>query len=172
MTDAPVRTKVRRGEEWLGLQEWLIRQHGSGPVEAVAFEGADHAEPSPEVLEAIATARAVIVGPSNPVISIGPILALPGLRDALAATPAAVVSVSPIVGGVVLKGPTATCMQAVGGETTNRGVADYYGDLLGGMVADLDVPSLVTLVMNVELAEPATRKAVAERALGFAEALA
>jgi LPPG:FO 2-phospho-L-lactate transferase len=94
------------------------------------------------------------------------------MRDALVAAPCAIVAVSPIVRGAVLKGPTATCMAAVGGEATNGGVAAVYSDLLDGMVADLDVPGLPTLVMDVELGDPPSRRAVAERALGFADALA
>jgi LPPG:FO 2-phospho-L-lactate transferase len=172
MTDAPVRTRVRRGEEWIGLQEWLIRQHGSAPLEAVSFEGAAAAAPTPEVLEAIATARAVVIGPSNPVISIGPILALPGLREALVAAPAAVVAVSPIVKGAVLKGPTAACLEAVGGEATNHGVASHYAGLLDGIVADVDVPWLPTLVADVDLSGTAERRRVAGLTLGFATALA
>jgi LPPG:FO 2-phospho-L-lactate transferase len=171
MTDAPVRTQVRRGNEWLSLQEWLIRQHGSAPVEAIWFEGATDARATPEVLEAIASARAIIIGPSNPVISIGPILALPGLRRALVSAPAPVIAVSPIVHGAVLKGPTAACLEVVGQEATNDGVASYYARLLDGIVADIDVPWLPTLITDVMLSTPDERRRVAELTLGFAAAL-
>jgi len=96
-TDDPVRTHVRADGRWWPLQDFLIRHGGRGPVEAVEFRGADVATPAPEVLDALATARAIVIGPSNPVISIGPVLAVPGLREALAAAPAPVVAVSPIV---------------------------------------------------------------------------
>ena len=84
----------------------MIKAGGEGPVEDVDFRGARAAPPSPEVLEAIASARAILIGPSNPIISIGPILALPGMREALIGSPAPVVAVSPLVGGRVVKGPT------------------------------------------------------------------
>src|SRR5690242_8268444 len=103
-TDDPVRTQVRTRGAWHDFQAFMIRERAAGPVEDVAFRGAEAARPAPEALEAIRTARAVVVGPSNPVISIGPILAVPGIRDAIAATRAPVVAVSPLVGGAVLKG--------------------------------------------------------------------
>jgi LPPG:FO 2-phospho-L-lactate transferase len=101
MSDDPVRTRVRYRDAWWPFQEYMIRAGARGPVEGVEIDGAGTAKATPEVLEAISTARAIVIGPSNPVISIGPILALAGVRDALRAAPAAVVAVSPIVGGRV-----------------------------------------------------------------------
>ena len=86
MSDRPVRTRVLADDRWWGLQEFLIRNRGEGEIGAVEFRGAAAAAPTPEVLAAIADARAIIIGPSNPIISIGPILALPGLREALIAS--------------------------------------------------------------------------------------
>src|SRR5205085_1750767 len=106
MADSPVRTWVRARGTWHPFQAFMIREGARGPVEGVEFRGAAEAVAPPEALEAIAAARAVVVGPSNPVISIGPILAVPAVRAALAATAAPVVAVSPLVGGRVLKGPT------------------------------------------------------------------
>jgi LPPG:FO 2-phospho-L-lactate transferase len=118
MCDEPVRTRVRaRGREW-PFQEWMIRGGGEGPVEDVAFEGIEAAHPTPEVLDALARARAIVIGPSNPVVSIEPILSVPGMREALLASPAPVVAVSPIVGGAVLKGPTAACLAWAGSTAT------------------------------------------------------
>ena len=86
MSDAPVRTQVKVRGGWCAFQAFMIRERAAGPIEEVAFRGASDAAPSPEVLAALAAARAVIIGPSNPVISIGPMLAMPELRAALAAT--------------------------------------------------------------------------------------
>ena len=82
-TDDPVRTHVRAAGRWWPFQEFMIRHGAQGPVEGVEFRGAAEAAPAPEVLDALATARAIVIGPSNPVISIGPMLAVPGLREAL-----------------------------------------------------------------------------------------
>ena len=105
--DAPVRTWIRSRRAWHGFQEWMIRERAAGPVEDVAYRGAEDAAPSAAVLDALAGARAVDRrAVSNPVISIGPILAVPGLRAALRDSGAPVVAVSPLVGGRSVKGPT------------------------------------------------------------------
>ncbi len=136
MSDDSVRTRVQAAHRWWPFQEFMIRHGAQGPVEGVAFGGIEGAAPTPEVLEAIATARVVILGPSNPVISVRPILDLPGLSEALAATAAPVVAVSPIVGGEVLKGPTRAFLEFAGVRVDAAGIADYYGELLDGMVCD------------------------------------
>jgi LPPG:FO 2-phospho-L-lactate transferase len=102
----------------------------------VQLEGIEAAEPTPEVLEAIRVAEAIVLGPSNPVISIGPILAVPGMREAIAASPAPVVAVSPYVAGQVVKGPTDRFMEGIGRPTTAAGVASLYTGLIDGMVVD------------------------------------
>jgi LPPG:FO 2-phospho-L-lactate transferase len=174
MSDDPVRTSVRARGTWFGLQEFLIQEQGRGPIEEVALAGLADARPTAAVLEAIASAEAIVVGPSNPIISVGPILALTGVREALAASPAPVVAVSPIVGGAVLKGPTAAFLAAVGQEATSAGVAAHYGDLLDGFVCDehLDDPDVPLLVTDVDLATPAARERVARAVLDFARSLA
>ena len=96
-SDDPVRTHVKADGRWWPFQEFMIRHRAQGPVEDVEFRGAADAAATPEVLDALAGARAIVIGPSNPVISIGPMLAVPGLRDALAAAEAPVVAVSPLV---------------------------------------------------------------------------
>jgi LPPG:FO 2-phospho-L-lactate transferase len=172
MTDHPVRTRVRAGGRWWPFQEFMIRRRGEGPVEGVELDGAAAAVAPPEALEAIAAARAIVVGPSNPVISIGPILAVPGLREALRAAPAPVVAVSPIVDGQVLKGPTAAFLEHAGQTMDAAGIAATYGDLLDGIVTDeridLAIPALVTDTM---MGDPATRERVARETLDFALAL-
>jgi LPPG:FO 2-phospho-L-lactate transferase len=173
MSDAPVRTRVRAGGAWWPFQEFMIRRRGEGPVEDVALDGVSEAAPSPEALEAIAGARAIVVGPSNPVISIGPILAVPGMREALAAAAAPVVAVSPIVDGQVLKGPTAAFLAWAGQTMDARGIAATYAGVIDGIVCDeraeLDVPSLVTSTL---MDDAAARERVARETLDFALALA
>jgi LPPG:FO 2-phospho-L-lactate transferase len=173
MSDDPVRTHVRAGGRWWPFQEFMIRRGGEGPVEEVRLEGVEAAAPSPEVLAAIAGARAIVIGPSNPVISIGPILAVPGMRDALAASPAPVVAVSPIVDGEVLKGPTAAFLAWAGQTMDAPGIAAAYAGVIDGLVTDeraeLAVPSLVTSTL---MTGAAGRRRVAREAHDFALALA
>jgi len=171
MSDQPVRTRVLSGERWWGLQEFLIRNRGAGEIADVDFRGARSASPAPEVLEAIAGARAIVIGPSNPVISIGPILALYGLREALAATPAPVVAVSPIVAGEVLKGPTAAFLRGAGVPVSGAGVAELYSGLIDGLVADERVEGLPVLETDVRLDTVPARARVARETLDFALAL-
>jgi LPPG:FO 2-phospho-L-lactate transferase len=171
MCDEPVRTRVRaHGRDW-PFQEFMILGRGEGPIEEVAFEGVQHARPTPEVLDALARARAIVVGPSNPVVSIGPILAVPGMREALRSAPAPVVAVSPIVGGAVLKGPTVACLAWASRPASAAGVAALYGDVLDGIVADEECGSLPTLRTDVLMADAAGRARLAGEALRFAEAL-
>jgi LPPG:FO 2-phospho-L-lactate transferase len=136
MSDSPVRTKVLTAAGRRDLQEYLIVDRGEPAVVGVELEGIESAEPSREVLAALHAAEAIVIGPSNPVISIGPILAVPGLRDAIAASPAPVVAVSPYVAGAVVKGPTDRFMEAIGRPTTAAGVASLYAGLIDGMVVD------------------------------------
>ena len=136
MSDAPVRTKVLTAAGRRDLQEYLIVDRGEPAVVGVELEGIESAEPSREVLAALHAAEAIVIGPSNPVISIGPILAVPGLRDAIAASPAPVVAVSPYVAGQVVKGPTDRFMEALNRPTTAAGVASLYAGLIDGMVVD------------------------------------
>jgi LPPG:FO 2-phospho-L-lactate transferase len=172
MTDAPVRSWVLSGEAWTSFQEFMIRRRAAGPVDGMELRGIEAAAPPPEVLDAIAGARAIIVGPSNPVISIRPILDVPGMRDALAASPAKVVAVSPVVDGAVVKGPTEAFMAWAGCELTATGVAGYYGDILDGMVSDeREAGGLPVAVMDTLMADAAARERVARETLRFAEAL-
>jgi LPPG:FO 2-phospho-L-lactate transferase len=168
MSDDPVRTHVLARGRWHDFQSFMIRERAEGPVEGVEFRGAAEAAPTPEVLAALAEASAVIVGPSNPVISISPMLAVPGLREALAASPAPVVAVSPLVQGTVLKGPTAAFMAWAGRPLTSDGVAACYAGLLDGLVADAPAERVRTLVTDVRLDDPAARRRVADETLRFA----
>jgi LPPG:FO 2-phospho-L-lactate transferase len=171
MTDDPVRTWVRNASGWCAFQEFMIAQRAAGPIEGLEFRGAEQATPSAEALEAIAAARVIVIGPSNPLASIAPILAVPGIREALLETPAPVVAVSPIVGGEVLKGPTAEFMAFAALDCSADGVADFYGELLDGIVADENVGRLPTLETDTRMDSPASRFRVADETLAFAQAL-
>jgi LPPG:FO 2-phospho-L-lactate transferase len=171
MCDEPVRTQVHTASGRHGFQEFMIRKRAAGPVRDVELLGLQAARPTPEVLEAVAVADAIVIGPSNPVISIGPILAVPGLREALRAAPAPVVAVSPLVRGAVLKGPTDVFLAWVGHPLTSEGIAAHYAGLLDGLVADERADSVPTLVTDVEMADPDARRRVARETLAFAAAL-
>jgi LPPG:FO 2-phospho-L-lactate transferase len=172
MSDAPVRTRVLAHDRWWPLQEFMIKGRGEGPVDGVDPRGVAAAGATPEVLDAIATARAIVIGPSNPVISIGPILETRGIRHALADSKAPVVAISPLVGGQVLKGPTAAFMRWAGQPLSADGIASIYDGLIDGLVAD-DRTELVPLLQDdVVLNSPAERRRVAEATLQFALELA
>jgi LPPG:FO 2-phospho-L-lactate transferase len=173
MAEEAVRTRVRTPAGWRGLQEFLIADRAEPPIKAIELDGIAEAQPTAEVLAAIAAADAIVIGPSNPVISIGPILAVPGMRDAIAESGGPVVAVSPYVGGEVVKGPTDAFMRAIGRPSTAAGVASLYEGLIGGMVCDeadpdppphtIDVLTCPTLMEGSE-----GRRALAEKALEFA----
>ncbi|HTA04903.1 MAG TPA: 2-phospho-L-lactate transferase, partial [Solirubrobacteraceae bacterium] len=172
MSDQPVRTWVRTPAGWRSFQEFMIRDRAAGPVEGLEFRGAEQARPSAQTLQAIARASAIVIGPSNPLASIAPILAVPGMREALAEAPAPVVAVSPIVGGQVLKGPTEAFMAFAALECSARGIADFYGDLLDGIVADEDAGARIpSLRADTRLSDASERTSVAARTLEFAAAL-
>jgi LPPG:FO 2-phospho-L-lactate transferase len=174
MTDAPVRTWVKTDAAgWRSFQEYMIRDRAGGRIEAVEYRGAETAGPTPEVLNAISTATAILIGPSNPAASIGPILAVPGLREALVATSAPVVAVSPIVAGEVVKGPTAAFMEHAEQPLTAGGVATYYGaDLLDGVVADEQLDGIRSARTETLMSDALSRAALARAAVDFAESLA
>jgi LPPG:FO 2-phospho-L-lactate transferase len=171
MSDRPVRTRVLAQDKWWPLQEFMIKARGEGPVNDVDLRGAAAASPTPEVAEAIAGARTIVIGPSNPVISIGPILETPGMRAAIAGSSAPVVAVSPLVRGKVLKGPTAAFMKWTGQPLSSDGIAAVYDGLIDGLVADERAGAIPTLEIEVSLGTPQERRAVAEQTLRFAHAL-
>jgi LPPG:FO 2-phospho-L-lactate transferase len=166
MCDEPVRTYVQNADGRHAFQEFMIRERAKGPVENVEFDGADRARVTPEITKALQAARLVVIGPSNPVISIGPILAVPGTREAMAGT--RVVAVSPLVNGQVLKGPTDAFMEWAGHPLSSDGIAAHYAGLIDGLVADEEASAIPTLVTDVEMGDPAARRRVAEAVLGFA----
>jgi LPPG:FO 2-phospho-L-lactate transferase len=168
MSDQPVRTRVLAHGRWWALQEFLIQGKGEGPVDDVEFRGAAAARPGPKVMEAIASARAIVIGPSNPVISIGPILAIDDIRRALAASPAPIVAVSPLVRGAVIKGPTEPFMVWTGEPLTSAGIGDLYEGLIDGLVADDRTAALPVLETDVLMEGASGRARLAEQTLRFA----
>jgi LPPG:FO 2-phospho-L-lactate transferase len=136
MSDMRVETRVDTPVGDLSFEEYFVKRWYQDPVNAVRFAGASEAEPAPGVLDTIAAAQAVLIAPSNPVTSIGPILAVPGIREALQSTPAKVVAVSPIIGDAAVSGPAANLMKAHGFDVSIAGVAKAYGGFLDILIAD------------------------------------
>jgi LPPG:FO 2-phospho-L-lactate transferase len=136
MSDEKVSTMLDTSKGTLTFQEYFVRERHQVDVQAVRFEGTELAHPAPGVLDAIASADAIVFAPSNPVTSIGPILAVPGVRDALRNTPAPIAAVSPIVGGAAVSGPAAQLMKMKGWPSTIDGVAEAYEDFLDVLVVD------------------------------------
>jgi LPPG:FO 2-phospho-L-lactate transferase len=138
MSDDPVRTRLSTSEGWLDFQDYFVRRRCAPAVREIIFSGASTARPQPDFLSALANddLRMVVICPSNPLISIDPILSLPGVRGALRACRAPVVAVSPIIGGNAVKGPTAKMMAELGLPVGAAAVAHHYGDILNHYVVD------------------------------------
>jgi LPPG:FO 2-phospho-L-lactate transferase len=137
MSDDPVRTRLRLADgREVAFQEYFVKLRHSVAVDSVRFDGADRAAPAPGVLEALGSAQVIVVAPSNPVVSIGPILAVPGVAEVLRARRAVVVAVSPIVAGAALKGPADRLLVELGGEASAPGVARFLGSFVGTLVVD------------------------------------
>jgi LPPG:FO 2-phospho-L-lactate transferase len=179
MTDDPVRTWLRGDGGWLDFQDYFVRQQCRPVVHELAFDGAAAARPQPDAIAALAGGgvRVVVICPSNPFISIDPILAVPGMRAAIAACVAPVVAVSPIIGGRAVKGPTAKMMAELGLAVSATAVARHYGDLLDGYVIDhADAAEAAGIAARVTLAPTlmtslADREALARTVLAAADAL-
>jgi LPPG:FO 2-phospho-L-lactate transferase len=169
MSDDPVRTHVEARGRIHPFQQFMILERAAGPVEGVEFRGAAEAAPSPEVLDAIARADAVVIGPSNPIASIGPILALPGLGEALRDASAPVVAVSPFVGGRAVKGPTELFCEHAGIELSAQGIAEHYSELIDGLVADEPAEGVPVEQVDTAMHDLWGRRRVAEAALSLAQ---
>jgi LPPG:FO 2-phospho-L-lactate transferase len=137
MSDDPVSTILDTPEGRLEFQEYFVRRGQRDEVSGIELRGIEDAGPTQHVLAAISDADVIVLCPSNPVVSIGPILALPGMTEALASSSAPKVAVSPIVGGRALKGPADRMLASLGHEVSSTGVARMYTDLVNGMVVDL-----------------------------------
>jgi LPPG:FO 2-phospho-L-lactate transferase len=176
MSDDPVRTHVRVGADWRPFQEYMIVDRAEPPIEGLAFRGIQDAQPSPEVLEAVASAEVIVIGPSNPIISIRPILNLPGLRKAIADSPARVVAVSPFVGGQAIKGPSEKFMEFAGLPLGVEGALAAYAGIIDGLVSDDPPPSdgapVPVHVTDTLMDDEDSRRRVADETLEFARTLA
>lgn len=146
MADQWVPTRVSTPAGWLHFEEYLVKRGAQDAVRGVVFDGVDKAVPAPGVLEAIRRAKTLVIAPSNPIVSIGPILAVPGIRRALVEAVAPCVAVSPIVGGRPVKGPADKFMRALGVEASPGGVAQLYRDFLDVLVVDEQDRAQVTAV--------------------------
>lgn len=180
MSDDRVRTLVHTPDAVLAFQEYFVKLRCEPAVQRFEFAGADAAPPAPGALAALAddALQAVVICPSNPFISVDPLLALRGAREALQACRAPVVAVSPVIGGQAVKGPTAKMMRELGLPVSAAGVAAHYRGLLDGFVLDdadaalaatVDVPCLVTRTL---MRSDADKQALAHEVLAFARALA
>jgi len=165
MSDAPVATFVTTPKGRRPFQEFMIVDRCEGPIEAIDFDGIEAAAPRREALEALATAEAIVIGPSNPAISIDPILAVPGIREAITASPARVACVSPLVGGASVKGPTMDFLGALGIEPSAEGIAGHYADVADVLVADEPAASMATRVCDVLMGDLPGQVRLAREAL-------
>jgi LPPG:FO 2-phospho-L-lactate transferase len=179
MSDDPVRTRVRTDEGWIDFQEYFVRRRCEPAVHELAFHGATTARAHPDFLAALADPRlkAVVICPSNPFISIEPILAVPGVRAALADCAAPVIAVSPIIGGRAVKGPTAKMMEELGTKPSASAVAHRYAELIDGYVVDFaDMDQVARITPKVTLGQTmmktlADREALARTVLQAAGVL-
>lgn len=180
MSDDCVRTRVKTRDRDIDFQDYFVRLKCAPPVLGFVFAGAERARAHPDVLAGLRdpSLRAVVICPSNPFISVGPILAVPGLRQALADAPAPVIAVSPIIGGAAVKGPTAKMMTELGLTVDVAAIAHLYGDIIDGYVIDerdsaeatnLEVPVRTTKTLMRDLAD---RENLARAVLRFADELA
>lgn len=179
-TDDSVATQILSPDGWLDFQDYFVGRRQADDVLDVRIAGIEQARASHAALKAIATAECVVVAPSNPIVSIGPILQTPGLRRALAQTSAPVVAVSPIIGGQALKGPAANMLRTLGHEVSALGVARIYSDLIDGMVIDhadvelapqIEATGTPVMVTNSIMGDTTDRARFAREVVGFARSL-
>lgn len=186
MSDDPVTTYVLVGDgpiRSLHFQEYLVKRKAADEIRGIEYRGSPRARPTPEVLSAIREAKAIFLAPSNPVASIGPILAVPGIREGLRAAPAPIVAVSPVVGGQSLKGPTDKFLRWAKVEVSPTGVARLYHSALNGLdgilmdtldageAAQIEALGIRVLVGDTVMRSPEEKRRVARMALKFVEAL-
>lgn len=182
VSDDPISTRVTRADtdQEISFQEYFVGHKHAVPVGAVRFAGIDEATPSPEVMTAIDDADTIVIAPSNPIVSIEPVMAVPGLREALRAARAPIVSISPIVGGAALKGPAADMMDALGHGADVAGVARLWADDVDLMLIDnVDAhraravceAGIVPYITDTVMATPERRARLARTTLAAASLL-
>jgi LPPG:FO 2-phospho-L-lactate transferase len=171
-TDEPLRTEVVTPAGTFPFQEWFVARRHADEVDEVRFEGAARARPAPGLLDALAEADAILIAPSNPFVSIAPILAVPAIREAVEARAVRSVAVSPLIGGKAVKGPADRMLSRMAGGTTPRHVADCYEGLIDALVideADLPADAPVDLVATSTLmADPEAARRLANAVLDVA----
>src|SRR5437764_4529908 len=177
MSDQPVATHIRTPAGLLHFQEYMVQRHCADEVQEVIFVGADQARPAPGILDALKDAEAILIAPSNPIVSIGSILAIPGIHDALHEASGMVVAISPIVGGAPIKGPADKLMLGLKMEVSPVGVALCYRDFLDvmvidkqdehllGAIEDLGIPAVAT---NTIMHDGAAKKTLAQKVIEIA----
>lgn len=179
-TDDPLATLIQTDSGELDFQTWFVRQRCQPEASGLRYAGAEAARPTPEVLAALAAADVIVVGPSNPYLSLGPILALPGFRAALRSAAGVKVAVSPLVGGQAVKGPAADMLRRLAGHSGNPQVAEHYADFLQGLVIDrtdaADARALRSLGLTVHatdilIPDRPARQRLATEVLAFAQTL-
>jgi LPPG:FO 2-phospho-L-lactate transferase len=138
VTDDALRTVIDSDEGLLAFQTYFVERRCTPLVRRIAFEGAEASRPAPGVLDALAAAEAIVIAPSNPWLSVDPVLAVPGIREALQASSAPVIAVSPVRGGQAFKGPTAKIMGELGLAVDSAAIAAHYSGLIDGMIVDRD----------------------------------
>ncbi len=170
-----IRTMVETDGGTLSFQEYFVKRRTEDAVRSVRFDGIERAAPAPGVIEAILDADAIAVAPSNPVVSIGPLLAVPGVRDALRETRAQVIGISPIIGGRTVKGPADRMMASLGMTPSAAGVAEAYRDFLdvlvideqdGALAGEIEATGVRCVVAPTIMRGPAEKRALAQVVLG------
>ncbi len=164
MTDQPVATHIQTPVGLLHFQEYMVKRRSIDEVQDVVFVGANESRPAPGVLDAIKEARAILIAPSNPIVSIGSILAVPGIHDTLHESSGMVVAVSPIVGGAPIKGPADKLMKGLGMEVSPVGVARYYRDFLDMMIIDEQDKHLLSEIEDLGIPATATNTIMRDNA--------
>jgi LPPG:FO 2-phospho-L-lactate transferase len=156
MSDQPIATHIQTPVGLMHFQEYMVKRHCADEVQDVVFVGASAAQPAPGVLDAIKDAEAILIAPSNPIVSIGSILAVPGIHDMLHEASGMVVAVSPIIGGAPIKGPADKLMRGLGMDVSAIGVARCYRDFLDVMVIDEQDVHLVSEIEDLGIPTVAT----------------
>lgn len=174
MTDNPVATHIRTPAGLIHFEEYMVKRRSEDAVQDVVFVGSESAKPAPGVLDALKEAEAILIAPSNPIVSIGSILSVPGIHDVLHEASGMVVAVSPIIGGAPIKGPADKLMRGLGMDVSAVGVARCYRDFLDVMVidtqdahlaSDIEDLGIPTMATNTIMSDMAAKKALAENML-------
>ena len=182
VTDDRLRTVVQTPDGELAFQDYFVRRRAADPVHGLRFDGAESSTPAPSVIEALRSADAIVIAPSNPFLSIDPLLAVPGVREALTESSAPVVAISPIIGGAAVKGPAADILASLGHDVSAIGVARLYAELADVFILDEQDAALVEqveaettlrcLALPTLMSGPAEKQALALAALDAAQGIA